>query len=388
MANRPHVALLVETSHGYGRAVLQGIMQYVRAHGPWSLYCQPRGLHERPPDWLKAWQGDGIVARIEERAMAEAIAQTGLPAVNLRVRFTDKWMPHVGMNNRAVGGLAFEHLSERGFQHFACCGITPGLYFWMDEREVSFAESVQKGGGTYSRFAGHERRRRKPSWEQERNEIAAWLTSLPKPVGLLTCSDERGLEVLEACRYAGILVPDEVAVIGVGNDEFLCTLSDPPMSSISSNAQRIGFEAAALLDRLMAGGRAPRHGLEIPPGGVVARQSTDVVATADRELAVAIRYIRERACDGLRLKTLFNWCTLSQRELERRMLKFLGRSPKEEIMRVQIERAKQLLTETDLPAAAIAEKCGFAQAKYFNRVFHTKVGLPPGEYRRSKFEAV
>jgi LacI family transcriptional regulator len=196
-------------------------------------------------------------------------------------------------------------------------------------------------------------------------------------------NDDRGLEVLEACRRAGTLVPDELAVIGVDNDEFLCSLSDPPMTSISPNAQRIGYEAAALLDRLMAGARPPTEPLLLPPGGVVVRASTDVLATDDRELAAAIRYIREHACEGLRLKDFFKTSPISRRELERRMYKLLGRSPKEEMTHVQLDRAAQLLTETDLPVKAIAEKCGFNQAKYFSQVFHAKVGLPPGAYRRS-----
>ena len=190
--------------------------------------------------------------------------------------------------------------------------------------------------------------------------------------------------MLEACHRAGVLVPDEVAVIGCDNDEFLCNLSNPPMSSISPNAQRIGYEAAALLDRLMAGARPPTQPLLLPPGIVVARESTDVLATDDRELAAAIRYIREHACKGLRLKDFFKTSRLSRHELARRMRTLLGRSPKEEMIRVQIERAKQLLTETKLPATAIAEKCGFSQPKYFSQVFHARVGLPPGAYRRAQ----
>jgi LacI family transcriptional regulator len=158
------------------------------------------------------------------------------------------------------------------------------------------------------------------------------------------------------------------------------------MSSISCNAQRIGFEAAALLDRLMAGASPPKAPLLLPPGNVVPRESTDVLATDDRELAAAIRHIREHACAGLRLKDFYKSSAISRRELERRMQKLLGRSPKEELMRVQLERAKQLLVETDLPSSAIAEKCGFSQSKYFCQVFHAKIGLPPGAYRRSIME--
>jgi LacI family transcriptional regulator len=188
--------------------------------------------------------------------------------------------------------------------------------------------------------------------------------------------------VLDACRRVNVLVPDEVAVIGVDNDEILCNLSSPPLSSVDINTQQVGYEAAALLERMMAGRSAPKQPLLLAPHGVVSRESTDVLATEDRELAAAIRHIREHACEGLRVKDFAKWTNLSRREMERRMRKLIGRSPKEEITRIQLERAKRLLTETDLAAGVIGEKCGFVEPKYFSQVFHTKIGLPPGAYRR------
>ena len=220
------------------------------------------------------------------------------------------------------------------------------------------------------------------TWEEEQEAIAAWVLSLPRPVGVMACNDDRGQQVLDACRRVNVLVPEEVAVIGVDNDEILCSLSSPPLTSVDINTVQVGFEAAALLDRLMAGRRPPAEPFLLPPRGVVPRESTDVLATDDRELAAAIRFIRDHACDGLRVKELVRKTGLSRRALERRMEKLLGRSPKEEITRVQIERAKRLLTETDLSAATVAEKCGYSQPKYFSQVFHGKVGLPPGAYRR------
>ena len=189
--------------------------------------------------------------------------------------------------------------------------------------------------------------------------------------------------MLDACRRVNVLVPEEVAVIGVDNDEILCNLSSPRLTSVDINTVQVGFEASALLDRLMAGVRPPAQPLLLSPLGVVTRESTDILATDDRELAAAIRFIREHACGGLRVKELERKTGLSRRSLERRMEKLLGRSPKEEITRVQIERAKRLLTETDLSVAAIAEKCGYSQPKYFSQVFHAKVGTSPGAYRKS-----
>jgi len=198
----------------------------------------------------------------------------------------------------------------------------------------------------------------------------------------MACNDDRGQQVLEACHLNGLQVPDEVAVLGVDNDECLCDLSTPPLSSINIGAERIGYEAAALLDRLMAGGRPPADSVLLPPVGVVVRQSTDVVASEDRELAELVRFVRENACDGLRVKELLRQSSLSQSTMQKRFKALLGRSPKQEILHVQLGRAKQLLAETDLSVADIADKCGFGGLKRLSAAFHAGVGLTPLAFRK------
>jgi LacI family transcriptional regulator len=386
MPKPPHVALLVESSHGYGRDLLSGIIRYVNEHGPWSVYFRPQGLEAAPPLWLRDWRGDGILVRVEDQAMAEAVWRSGIPAVNLRVPFPEFPLPIVGLDNLSLGGPAFQHLADCGLQHFAFCGTVRGEYPWLDEREDSFVEAVRAAGRQCHLFleSGH---RPGFTWEEQEDLMADWVRALPKPVGIMACNDDRGLELLEACHRADVLVPEDVAVIGVDDDVFVCQLSNPPMSSISANAQRIGREAAALLARMMDGASPPSEPILLPPGGVVARQSTDVLATEDRELAKAIRYIREHACEGLRVNELAQVTRLSYKNLERRMRKLLGRTPKEEISRVQIETAKRLLLETDFSAAAISARCGFVEPKYFHQVFRAKVGLPPGSFRQTRTQS-
>ena len=381
MPKTPHVALLIETSRAYGRSILQGVVRYLHGHGPWSIYIQPHGLESPPPRWLKRWHGDGILARINDRTMARAVRQTGLPAVDLRFTVPNLGLPAVGIDNRAVVRLAYQHLSDCGFRHVGFCGLPRGQSVWMDLRRDLFRDLARADGRPCHVFKSPARTA-SVTWEEEQEAIAAWVSGLPRPIGVMACNDDRGQQVLDACRRVNVLVPEEVAVIGVDNDEILCSLSSPPLTSVDINTVQVGFEAAALLDRLMAGTEPPAEPFLLPPRGVVPRESTDVLATDDRELAAAIRFIRDHACDGLRVKELVRKTGLSRRALERRMEKLLGRSPKEEITRVQIERAKRLLTETDLSAAAIAEKCGYSQPKYFSQVFHAKVGLPPGAYRR------
>jgi LacI family transcriptional regulator len=381
MPRPPHVALLIETSRAYGRSILQGVVRYLRGHGLWSVYIQPHGLESPPPRWLKGWHGDGILARINDRKMARAVRQTGLPAVDLRFTVPKLGLPAVGIDNRAVVRLAYQHLSDCGFRQVGFCGLPRGRSVWMDLRRDLFRDLAQADGRSCHVFE-HPARSASATWEEEQEAIATWVSRLPRPIGVMACNDDRGQQVLDACRRVNVLVPEEVAVIGVDNDEILCSLSSPPLTSVDINTVQVGYEAAALLDRLMAGARPPGEPMLLAPRGVVPRESTDVLATDDRELAAAIRFIREHACGGLRVKELVRKTGLSRRSLERRMEKLLGHSPKEEITRVQIERAKRLLTETDLSAAAVAEKCGYSQPKYFSQVFHARVGLPPGAYRR------
>jgi LacI family transcriptional regulator len=249
----------------------------------------------------------------------------------------------------------------------------------MDLRARLFAEAVAKAGLVCAFFPPC---RRPPPAEEERQELAVWLASLPKPVGVMACNDDRGLEVLEACRDAGLHVPDEVAVLGVDNDEMLCGLSDPPLSSVDVGVERAGFEAAALLDRMMKGKRPPARPTVLAPYGVVVRRSTEILKVDDPDLQQMIRFIRENACTGIFVEQAMAHSGLSPSTLNRRFQKLLGRSPKEEITRVRLEEAKRLLAETDQSVAEVATRCGFAELKHFSRAFRTWAGITPSAHRR------
>jgi LacI family transcriptional regulator len=212
-------------------------------------------------------------------------------------------------------------------------------------------------------------------------EIAAWLKSLPKPVGIMACYDSRGQQVLDACRNAGFAVPDEVAVIGVDNDELLCELASPPLSSVIPDAHRAGYAAAARLDRLMAGKTVAPTAELVPPLGVASRQSTDALALDDKDIVQAVRLIREHACEGINVADVLRAVPLSRRVLEQRFQKLLGRTPREEILQVRLARVKQLLGETELALYQIAERTGFEHVEYLSVVFKRETGLTPSAWR-------
>ncbi|MBA4189248.1 MAG: XylR family transcriptional regulator [Planctomycetaceae bacterium] len=385
MTNRPRVAILVESSRGYGRGLLQGIADYLRVHGPWSVFFEERDLSDPPPDWLVGWKGQGVIARIETRALAKAISDLDCPAIDLHGLLPDLGMPLIDTDDRAVTRLAIEHLLERGFRHLAYCGFVGTNY--SDRRSGYFTQRVEEMGLTpliYQpparvRLAGTERQEQQ-GWMHE-DDVARWVSTLPRPVGLMACNDIRGQQVLNTCREAGIAVPDEVAVVGVDNDEILCDLAAPPLSSVAPNTRRIGYEAAELLTRIMAGEPAPTEPILIEPLGVVTRQSSDVLAVGDRDVAAAVRYIREHACKGIMVDDVLAVVPVSRSILERRFTQILGHSPKEEISRVRLRRIKQLLAETDLSLAQVATMTGFQHPEYLNVMFKSKTGQTPGEYR-------
>jgi LacI family transcriptional regulator len=383
---RPRVALLIESSRAYGRATLSGIAKYIRAHTQWSISIQEQSLSDDLPDWFKRWEGDGIITRIETPALAGALKRLNVPTVFLRNVAPGTKAPSVLTDNAAVSRVAFEHLRERGFRHFAFCGFNGADY--SDERRDSFIQSVTQLGlhchvfgakspvSALSNTAAYEE-----VGLQDGERVAVWIKALPKPVGLMACNDMRGQQVLDACRAAEATVPDDVAVVGVDNEEVLCDLSDPPLSSVVPNGERIGYDAAALLEQLMNGKKVQLKPTFIEPLGVITRRSTEVLAIEDRPIAAAARFIREHACEGIDVGDVFRAVAMSRSALDRHFIKIMGRSPKDEILRVRLNRAKQLLAETDFPQALIAEKVGLEHVEYLSRIFKKRVGITPSEFR-------
>ena len=382
-----HVAVLVESSRGYGRGLIEGIAQYSREHGTWSIYFEPHDLDSSPPKWLRTWSGDGILVRLDDVRMLEAVLAAGVPAVDVRGRLHDSPLPLVGGDNREMTRLVFQHLREQGLRQFAFCGLPAGSgdNRFLDLRRSTFLGLAQQVGCCCHVFeiSGDEQHSA-PDWEQEIDRMAQWLRDLPKPIGVMACDDHRGFQLLDACRREEIVVPDEVAVVGVNNDTVLCHLAHPPLSSIDPGAVRIGYEAAACLDEMMQGRATPREPVFLEPWRLVVRQSSDVIAVEDRDVAAALRYIRTHACLGIRVEDLLREFATSRSSLERRFRRHVGRTPKSEILRVQMNQAQLLLADSELPISEIARRTGFGNEKYFSDAFVRELGLRPGAYRSRK----
>ena len=379
----PHVALIIETSTAYGRAIIRGATRYIREAGPWTVYIEQRSLQDSAPPWLENWDGDGIISRASTPRSARAILRTGIPTVDLNDQVTGLGLPQIHSDHEAIARLAAEHLLDRGFRHFAYFGFP--VFEWSVRRHAAFAACVRAAGGEFHENEsiprvswGHQQ----SSWEGEVEGAARWIKKLPKPLGVMAGNDPRGIQLLDACRRAGVAVPEEVAVVGVDNDELVCELAYPPLSSVIPDAVRIGYEGAALLDRLMKGEPAPAAMQTIPPLGLAIRQSSDVTAIADPRLADAMRFIREHACDGIGVDDVIDHLAVSRSVLQRLFRKHFNRTILDTITGVRIARVKQLLTETDLPLTAIAPRAGFTYMEYLSNTFRRRTGWTPSAYRR------
>ena len=363
-----------------------GVAKFVREHHEWSVQSEEWKWTDPFPAWLKNWIGDGIIARVETPEMAAFIKRLGVPAVDLRGSVKGFGLPLIDTDDCKVATLAAEHLMDRGFRHYAFCGFVGANY--SDKRSRWFQERLARSGFSCNIYRPPMQAAQVQTIGYERQgllfqeDLGRWLISLPKPVGVMACNDICGQQVLNLCQHLDLAVPEEVAIIGTDNDEILCELSDPPLSSVVPDTLRIGYDAAVLLERMMAGGKPPTEPILIPPSGIVTRRSTDVLALDDRQLATGLRFIRDHAFDPISINEVAKAAGLCRRVFERRFAAQMGRSPKAEVLRLRLERVKQLLADTDWNLAQIAERTGFNYGEYLHTVFTQKIGITPGKFRK------
>ncbi|GIW77755.1 MAG: XylR family transcriptional regulator [Phycisphaerae bacterium] len=370
------VTLILETSIEYGRRILIGVAEYGRTHGHWR-FMKGRSSGILPAREAVGLEGDGAIAHISTEAAARWAMSFGIPIINVSARLMNPPLPTIVSDDFLIGRLAAEHFIERGFQHFAYFGIDG--YGFSIRRGDSFEQHVrQHPNSTFSRLdVVYD-----PDWsrDKEHQMLQEWLMSLPKPLAIFCCNDPKGLQVCEICRSIGLLVPEQVAVLGVDNDTIFCEFCDPPLSSIDLNLHQIGFRAAQWLDHLMQGSDYPTPP-PVAPIGVVTRQSTDVFSIEDRDVASAIKYIRANAHRSIQVEDVLREVPINRRALERRFKRAIGRSPAAELRRQRIEIAKQLLAGTDHSMADIARRAGFQYPQHMAVAFRQLTGLTPSEYR-------
>jgi LacI family transcriptional regulator len=370
--SRPRVALLIETSSAHARGLIRGIAAYARTHTDWSLHVGEAGPLTTVPSWLKTWDGDGIIARLETSQIARAVAAARLPAVNVSGYPSPPGIPRVDTDNRALCQQVVDHFRERGYRHFAFVGDP--RHEWSGWREAHFLEGLGARADCHVYQLRESGRRSGP-------ELFEWLATLPRPTALFACNDACGKVVLEACELGRISVPDQIAVLGVDDDEILCMCCRPPLSSVAPDTEGIGYLAAQTLHEQLQNRAASVAERLVPPLAIRSRQSTDATAVADWHVGQALRFIHANATQNLRVDHVVAQAQTSRRFLEERFRAVVGRPIHAEIIRVRLETAQRLLTTTDLPLKTIAKRSGFRRADYLSAIFRKLLGIPPSTYR-------
>ena len=389
MPRVPKVVLLIESSRASGRAMLRGVANYTHHHRPWSFYWEPRGL-ETTHGGLKELDADGVIFRDIGTLKAEVL-RLGIPAVVIGHASGEvRGLINVVTDCAEIGHMAADHLLQCGFHHFAFFGYateacsSPGERLkqtpWSQHRLEAFRRRVTEAGfpaPAVCVLPGWE-----PDWPKIRDQLADWLARLPTPLGVMACNDDCAVQVVEACKLAGLAVPDVVGIVGADNDEVVCGLAEPPLTSVALNFERAGYEAAEALEKLMRRSKPQSVHISVPATHLVARRSTDVVAVEDQRLAKALRFIRNNVNRPTSVDDVARAAGASRRVLERRFREELGRSVLHEIRRVRANEIARLLVETNWPVGRIADALGFEDDRHFSRYFYSIKNLSPIAFRK------
>jgi LacI family transcriptional regulator len=375
MAATKRVAVVMLPVRNYCRHVLRGVVS-VSAQARWECILIPA---VPPPPLANFAEGyiHGLIGHFSEKELVAQAAKARLPAVDISPARPQLDFPRVTTDEIAVGRLAATHLLSLGLPQFAFYGTRNEYSSLL--REEGFKATVAPAGLSCHLFLEEDG---PPSQRTGDQPLEQWVRELPKPVGVMASSDGRGLHLLAVCRKQEIEVPKAVAVVGVDNDDVFCELANPPLSSIALSTQRIGYEAARMLDRLMAGNKLVDKQLLVPPAGVVPRRSSDLPSLLDPDVAAAVRYIGLHVHEHLHVADVLREVPVSRRSLDQRFLKALGRTPSAEIRRAQVEIAKQMLAQTEESMASVARAAGFSNAKQLGASFHRETRATPSAYRR------
>ena len=371
--------------HGaHQEELINGVLRYAGEHGcNWTYITAPESLSLSVLD-LRGWRGDGIIAALNTPAEANCAKGLSLPIVNISATLAKTPVPRVSCDSRVVGELAAEHLVERGFQQFAFYGLR-GVAYSALRQEGFNARLAVAGCRSVSVLMPPTYRARSLQWRDQQRKLVHWLGRLPKPVGLLAVTDYRARQVLDACRQVGLRVPQQVAVIGVDNEEVICGHVQPRLSSVARNNVQEGYHAAAMLSLLLRRKPVPSMEETIAPIGVVARESTETVAFQDPRLCEAIDYLNEHIASPLGVQELASHVGVSRRWMEYAFREALGESPYQYIRRRRLKLAQRLLeTNSRTKIYEIAQQTGFSSAKQFSMAFSQEFGTSPREYQRSR----
>jgi LacI family transcriptional regulator len=376
------IILLLDFAEEYSKSLMKGINAYSKEFGPW-IFCRMPLFHRETIGidgilkWALEWGADGIVGQLYNKEI-EKIVQAKIPVIaqDFKERFTE--IPNITGAYHEAGALGADYFLKKGFTNFAFYGFNDIV--WSRERAEGFEDRLRLRGHKVHYFE-HKKARSTELWYYKPSSLSRWLKSLPKPIGLMTCDDNQGQHITEACRHVGIRIPEEVAVLGVDNDEMICDLSDPPLSSIALDVEKGGYDAAKLLDHMIKHGTAKYYDIIVKPMQVITRHSTDIYATNDDHIASSLKYIHQNIEKNLHVDEVVKQVPLSRRALEKRFLEITGYPIYKYIFNLRIEKFTQKLLDTDMSVFEIALDMGLNDSKNIARQFRQAKGCSPSVYR-------
>ena len=375
------VALMFPARISHLQKSIHGIADFARKHEEWTFVMRPDS-YTVSLESLHDWNGDGAIALVDTEAALGITRKLPFPVVNLSGALRDADLPRVMVNHRAVGRLAAEHLLECGFRRFAFYGVQNLWY--VELRREGFVERVEQEGYHCATLMVDPARMHGNPLSDGQKKLEQWLSTIAVPVGLLACDDHHARMVSQACSSLKLDVPSNVGIIGVDNQEIICEFCEPPLSSVSRNDYEVGFQAAALLDRIISDKRSAKDVILVPPGDVVRRDSTDIVGVNDVFVTAAIRYIRQNIERQFGIEHLATQISVSRRYLEQKFRSQLDCTPMDYLFKLRIERAKQMLAANQqMKISHVARACGFTNSLQLRRAFHRIIGVSPQKYRQT-----
>ena len=376
-----NVLLLIDTSRITGRGLIRGIIKYTQLYGPWNFYSDLPFFSKIGLTYDSDWETlkpDGIVVHTPDERLIKKIIDSKIPAILHGFNKVIEELPNLICHNAMIAEFGADHLLGRGFHNLAYCGYRNVQ--WSQERQDVFEAFASKAGCQSYVYQSSDNISIN-TWQQEQKSLAKWIRSLPKPVGIMCANDDRGQQVIEICNNLGILVPDEAAVVGVDNEELVCELTNPPLSSVDRYFVKAGYQAAEQLHRMMQGEQVKKQDIMIEPSRVVERQSTDVYSIDDPVVVDALRYIRRNANRIITVDDVVGHVAMSKMGLYQKFMRSVGRTVHNEITRTRTDHIARMLVETELPISKIALDMGFTSSDHISRYFHKSKGLTPLQYR-------
>lgn len=379
------IILLSDFEEEYGKNLLRGITRYSKDHGPWTFCRMPFSYREKLGmngirKWAQEWGADGFIGRFHDDDEVSVLTKENIPVIAQDFKERLHTVPNITGSYSETGKEGAEYFLKKGFTNFAFYGFNDIV--WSRERASGFEQSISEAGYNVHYYE-HKNSRSADLWYYKPSELSHWLKSLPKPIAIMACDDNQGHHITEAARHAGIRIPDEVAVLGVDNDEMICELSDPALSSIALDTEKGGYEAARLMEQLVETKNCSAwEDIVVHQTQVVTRLSTDIFASKDACIVTALKFIHQNLDKNLKVEQILKEVPLSRRSLEKRFLQTTGYPVYEYIYNQRIEQFTKKLLETDMSIFEIALELGLSDSKNIARQFKQIKGVTPMEYRK------